>query len=107
MLIIPPPARKRTSRTTKRAPAPVVGPVLTNASFDSRELAMDFDRDVSVAGIVLTSIVVNDPASGSTYRATGASVVADITVVVTMESPYPDEAAEFVNCVVNAYVAEQ
>jgi succinoglycan biosynthesis transport protein ExoP len=29
------------------------------------------------------------------------------TVVVTMESPYPDEAAEFVNCVVNAYVAEQ
>jgi capsular exopolysaccharide synthesis family protein len=29
------------------------------------------------------------------------------TVVVSMESPYADEAAEFVNCVVNAYVGEQ
>jgi capsular exopolysaccharide synthesis family protein len=29
------------------------------------------------------------------------------TVMVSMESPYPEEAAEFVNCVVNAYVAEQ
>jgi capsular exopolysaccharide synthesis family protein len=29
------------------------------------------------------------------------------TVMVSMESPYADEAAEFVNCVVNAYVREQ
>jgi capsular exopolysaccharide synthesis family protein len=29
------------------------------------------------------------------------------TVMVSMESPYPEEAADFVNCVVNAYVGEQ
>jgi hypothetical protein len=71
-------------------PVPVQGPVLVDGGFsadpDKPALTVDFDREVSVAGFVPASLIVNDPGSGTLYRATSAGVFGGITVVFSVEA---------------------
>ena len=82
-------AKRRRQRKARPVapPAPPAGPVLGSASFLAGDpsLQLEFDGyDIDVSAFDPSSIVVNDPASGSVYHAVSAVVLGGIIVQVLM-----------------------
>ena len=88
MLIQPPPAPP--SRRRKKSPP---GLTLVSASVSQAialNLTMTFDRDISVAAIDPTQLVVNHPANSLIYRGNMVTTATGKTVTVSLTSFGPN-----------------
>ena len=83
MLTIPPTGfRKRRGRTKARKTTPPTVLTLVSASYvEGTSITLTFDREINVAGLVGSAILVNDPSNGSQFAATGSVTVIDPTTV--------------------------
>ena len=89
--------RRRARRASPSRAAPPAGPVLGSASFlaEDPSLQLEFDGfDIDVSSFDPSSIVVNDPASGSVYHAVSAVVLGGIIVQVLMTPAGPSSGTQ-------------